>query len=267
MDNPRADRVRTVRSLGGRSAQSRTGLLLVEGPGAVLELVTWRPECVTDVYVTERVEESQPEIMEQARQATRWVHRVTDEVAHAMSPDCQGVIAVARHDAIVTQMPSVDGLAVILARIQDPGNVGTLIRTADAMGAQCVLTTVGTADVRSPKVIRSTAGSVFHLPIMSGLTFDAAIERARTWGALVLGTSGGHGSVSLLDIDEGDLPLLSRTHAWVFGNEARGLSPDEMRQCDHLVRIPMAGKAESLNVASAAAMCLYASARSRTLTA
>ena len=160
MDNPRADRVRTVRSLGGRSAQSRTGLLLVEGPGAVLELVTWRPECVTDVYVTERVEESQPEIVEQARQATRWVHRVTDEVAHAMSPDCQGIIAVARHDAIVTQMPSVDGLAVILARIQDPGNVGTLIRTADAMGAQCVLTTVGTADVRSPKVIRSTAGSV-----------------------------------------------------------------------------------------------------------
>ena len=85
MDNPRADRVRTVRSLGGRSAQSRTGLLLVEGPGAVLELVTWRPECVTDVYVTERVEESQPEILEQARQATRWVHRVTDEVAHAMT--------------------------------------------------------------------------------------------------------------------------------------------------------------------------------------
>lgn len=271
LDNPRAERVRKIAALAGRSARSRHGLLLVEGPQAVRELVRHRADEVQDVYLTEGATRIHPDVEADARAATRWVHEVSDEVAVAMSSDAQGVIAVARAEAISRTTPSIDpgSTLVVLAQGRDPGNVGTIIRTADAMGASAVITVAGTIDVTGPKVIRASAGSVFHLPIVAVSDFDAGVALVHDLGAQVFGTSGVAGSHDLADLMfSATLEArgwLTGSHAWAFGNEAKGLSDAELDACDLLVRIDMTGDAESLNVASAAAMCLYASQIVRTM--
>lgn len=264
LDNPHAERVRRVAGLAGRSARSRSGLMLVEGPQAVRELVTHRGELVRDVYLSGGAAQQHPDIVDAARSATRWVHEVTDEVAHAMSPDAQGVIAVARSEAVADGSPREGGgPVVILARAQDPGNAGTIIRTADAMGASRVVLTRDSVDVRNPKVLRATAGSAFHLPVSTGVELASVVEEIHEGGVVVMGTSGGDGSLDLSDLLAEAVRLgegaLTVPHAWVLGNEAQGLSDQEEEACDVLVRIPMTGQAESLNVSSAAAMCLFAS--------
>ena len=264
LDNPRADRVRRVSGLVGRSARSRSGLMLVEGPQAVRELVVHRPDAVRDVYVREDAWEAHADIVDVARSATRWVHPVTAEVSAALSGDSQGICAVATLDALSRELPepSEGETIVVLAQGRDPGNVGTIIRTADAFGAVGVVALAGTVDAASPKVVRSSAGSVFHIPVCVAPSFADARALVHGRSAALLGTSGGAGSLSLSDLLVQGVSArsrLSQSHAWVFGNEARGLSGDEMRLCDALVSIPMTGGAESLNVASAAATCLFAS--------
>lgn len=264
LDNPRADRVRRVSGLVGRSARSRSGLMLVEGPQAVRELAAHRPDAVRDVYVREDAWQTHADVVDAARRATRWVHPVTAEVSTAMSGDSQGICAVASVDAISRELPepSVGETIVVIAQGRDPGNVGTIIRTADAFGAVGVVVVAGTVDASSPKVVRSSAGSVFHIPVCVVASFTDARTLVHGRSAALLGTSGGAGSLSLSDLLVQGLSArsrLSQSHAWVFGNEARGLSGEEMRLCDALVSIPMAGEAESLNVASAAATCLFAS--------
>lgn len=264
LDNPRADRVRRVSGLVGRSARSRSGLMLVEGPQAVRELAVHRPDAVRDVYVREDAWETHADVVDVARRATRWVHPVSAEVSAAMSGDSQGVCAVASLDALSRELPepSEGETIVVLAQGRDPGNVGTIVRTADAFGAVGVVAVAGTVDAASPKVVRSSVGSVFHIPVCVVPSFADARALVHGRSAALLGTSGGAGSVSLFDLLVQGVSArsrLSQSHAWVFGNEARGLSGDEMRLCDALVSIPMTGDAESLNVASAAATCLFAS--------
>ena len=264
LDNPRADRVRRVSGLVGRSARSRSGLMLVEGPQAVRELAAHRPDAVRDVYVREDAWQTHADVVDAARRATRWVHPVTAEVSTAMSDDSQGICAVASVDAISRELPepSVGETIVVVAQGRDPGNVGTIIRTADAFGAVGVVVVAGTVDASSPKVVRSSAGSVFHIPVCVVASFVDARTLVHGRSAALLGTSGGAGSLSLSDLLVQGVSArsrLSQSHAWVFGNEARGLSGEEMRLCDALVSIPMTGEAESLNVASAAATCLFAS--------
>ena len=264
LDNPRADHVCRVSGLVGRSARSRSGLMLVEGPQAVRELALHRPDAVRDVYVREDAWDTHADVVDAARRATRWVHPVTAEVSVALSGDSQGICAVSSVDAIAREMPepSVGETLVVIAQGRDPGNVGTIIRTADAFGAVGVVAVAGTVDAASPKVVRSSAGSVFHIPVCVGPSFADARALIHGRSAALLGTSGGAGSISLSNLLVQGVSArsrLSQSHAWVFGNEARGLSGDEMRLCDALVSIPMTGHAESLNVASAAATCLFAS--------
>ena len=264
LDNPRADRVRRVSGLVGRSARMRSGLMLVEGPQAVLELVRHRPRTLRDVYVREDLWDSSPELIASARAATRWVHPVSRAVSAALSSDAQGVCAVASLDALDRELPDaeVGETLVVIAQGRDPGNVGTIIRAADAFGARAVIAVAGTVDAASPKVVRSSVGSVFHLPVCLAPSFAEARDLIHGRGAALLGTSGGSGSLDLADLlVEGvsSRSRLSQSHAWAFGNEARGLSAEEMCACDGLVAIPMTGRAESLNVASAAATCLFAS--------
>ncbi|MCD4549877.1 RNA methyltransferase [Schaalia sp. lx-260] len=265
MANPHADRVKKIAGLVGRSARSRAQLLLIEGPQAVRELVTFRPATVRDIYITDEVAERDPELFSRLCQATRWVHPVTPEVAHTMSRDAQGILATATPDCIESELPDnirIGGTLVIIAQGRDPGNVGTIIRTSDAMGAQAVLTVRGTVDIASPKVIRASAGSLFHLPVVSFPSFHDAVITAKQRGARILGTSGSAVARDLTDLMcEGirGTGLLTHAHAWVMGNEAQGMSYAEMEACDELVRITMSGHAESMNVATAAAMCLYAS--------
>ena len=264
LDNPRADRVRRGSGLVGRSARSRSGLMLVEGPQAVRELARFRPGAVRDVYVREDAWVTHADIVEAAQRATRWVHPVTAEVSVALSRDSQGVCAVASADAVSRELPelSVGETLVVLAQGRDPGNVGTIIRTADAFGAVGVITVSGTVEATSPKVVRASAGSVFHIPVCIVPSFEEAHALIHRRSAALLGTSGGAGSLDLSQMlaqGVSGRSRLSQSHAWVFGNEAKGLSGAEMRLCDALVSIPMTGDAESLNVASAATACLFAS--------
>jgi TrmH family RNA methyltransferase len=140
----------------------------------------------------------------------------------------------------------------------DPGNLGTIIRTADAAGADGVLLDGG-VDAYNGKAVRASAGSVFHLPVVD-CAADELLVRARSIGLAALATTG----AGRLDLDDlADDGVLAQPTVWLFGSEARGLPESVLDAADHTVRIPIRGRAESLNVASAAAVCLYASARAQ----
>ena len=269
LDNPRADRVKKVAALAGRSARSKQGKILVEGPQAVRELVRYRSSFVEDVYYTSAAAQTHPDVIDNAERLCRWVHEVSDEVSEALSRDSQGICAVARTEAIESVLPEIQSgdTLVVIAQGRDPGNVGTIIRTADAMGARAIVSVKGSVDSSNPKVIRSSAGSLFHLPIVPAASFGEACQTLRGMNAVILGTSGAQGAYSLTSLMSYAAwerrGWLVQSHAWVFGNEAQGMSDEEMAACDALVMIPMSGQAESLNVASAAAMCLFASQNAR----
>jgi TrmH family RNA methyltransferase len=263
--NPRSDRVRAVRALQRRSVRERTGRFAVEGPQGVREAVRHAPERVRDVYVTaEAAHRYALDVVEPARAARLWVHEVTAEVLAAMAGTeaPQGLLAVVDVDPAGTSDPGArldrllaagPRLLVLLSHVRDPGNAGTVIRGADAAGADAVLVSTASVDVHAPKVVRSTAGSLFHLPVLTGLEVLPTLGALRRHGIRTYAADGG-GSTLLPDADL-DVP-----HCWVMGNEAWGL-PDEVRSaCDDVVRVPLHGLAESLNLAMAATVCLFASA-------
>ena len=268
MTNPRADRVKAVRALASRSVRRRTGTFLVEGPQAVREAVAPGPPRVHDVYVTPDAAARYPEIVAAAQVAGARVRTGTPDVLDAMSADAQGVVAVvdqvgADLDDVLARGPR---LVAVLAHVRDPGNAGTVLRAADAAGADAVVLTASSVDVHNPKTVRSTAGSLFHLPVVPGPELPDAVARLRAAGLTVLAAagSGAHDLDDLLDVAGrpcAGVPDLAAPTAWVFGNEAWGLRDEDLALADATVRVPLRGRAESLNLATAAAVCLYASGR------
>jgi RNA methyltransferase, TrmH family len=184
---------------------------------------------------------------------------VDDRVARSLgdTETPQGVVAVVelpRHriDDVLRGRPR---LVAMLCGVADPGNAGTVIRTADAAGADAVVLTRGSTDPYSGKSVRATAGSLFHLPVVTGVTEAPTIAAMRDAGLTVLATTTEGASID--DLDE----VLRGPVAWLFGNEAHGLDAATTSMADRVVRVPIHGRAESLNLAAAAAVCLYASAR------
>ncbi|WP_406831160.1 RNA methyltransferase [Pedococcus sp. KACC 23699] len=257
LTNPRSDRVKSVRALSRRSVRDKVGRFLVEGPQSVREVVRHHPELVVDLYLTPDAGRRYGEVTEAAHAAGLHVHEVTDEVLAAMSetPTPQGLAAVCRipSAALDDVLAAAPRLLVLLTNVRDPGNAGTVIRGADAAGADAVLVSDASVDVFSPKVVRSTAGSLFHLPVVTGLPVTDTIAALRGAGVRVLAADGA-GTVLLPEVD------LAPAHAWVMGNEAWGLEAEVRAQCDEVVRVPIYGLAESLNLAMAATVCVYASA-------
>jgi TrmH family RNA methyltransferase len=257
LTNPRSDRVKAVRALSRRSVREKAGRFLVEGPQSVREVVRHRPELVVDLYLTADAAARYREVVEAAQTAGLYVHEVSEEVLGAMSetPTPQGLAAVCRVPSASLEdvLAARPRLLVLLTHVRDPGNAGTVIRGADAAGADAVLVSDASVDVLSPKVVRSTAGSLFHLPVVTGLPVEGTIDRLREAGIRVLAADGA-GTVLLPEVD------LAPAHAWVMGNEAWGLEEAVRDRCDEVVRVPIHGKAESLNLAMAATVCLYASA-------
>jgi TrmH family RNA methyltransferase len=147
---------------------------------------------------------------------------------------------------------------VICADVRDPGNAGTLVRTADAMGADAVILAGRSVDPYNAKTVRASVGSLFHLPVAVEPDAPTAVRAAQATGLVVLAADGG-GELVLDDAAE----VLSGPTAWLFGNEAWGLPPELAALADHRVRIPLRGAAESLNLAAPAAICLHESARLR----
>ena len=179
---------------------------------------------------------------------------VLERVADTVTP--QPVLAV-----VGFEPPNLDSmreadLVVVCADVRDPGNAGTLIRTADAAGAGGVVCCDGTVDPYNPKTVRASAGSVFHLPIVAGGEAVTAIGTLRQWGLRILGTVVREGT------DYADVDLTDRV-ALVFGNEASGLAPGVVAALDVPVTIPMAGRAESLNVSVSAAVLCFEVLRQR----
>jgi len=279
LSNTRSDRVKAVRRLAGRSARERAGLFLVEGPQAVREAVATHADAVRasgrppamgavrDLYATAEAAERFGDVLAAARAAHLVPREVTPAVLAAMTGDDgtvtpQGLLAVC--DLLAAPLADVSlgrpRLAAVLAAVQDPGNAGTLIRAADAAGVNAVLLTAGSVDVHNHKCVRSTAGSLFHLPLVTGGTLADAVTALREAGARVLAADG-NGPTDLDDLV--DAGALAEPTAWVFGNEANGLPPEALQLADDVVRIPIYGRAESLNVATAATVCLYATARAQ----
>lgn len=272
LTNPRSDRVRAVRALAGRAVRRRQGRFLVEGPQSVREAVGGPRVRVRDLYVTPGAAARYPEIL--AAAAARAIRTTygDDEVLSAMSPDGQGVVAVA--DLLgggldeLLDRAAPPRLVAVLAQVRDPGNAGAVIRAADAAGAAGVVLTTDSVDVHNPKVVRSTAGSLFHLPVVHDAPLTDVVTALRASGLQVLAADGAgeHDLDDLLDVagaPPAGVPDLARPTAWVFGNEAWGLPATDRGLADAVVRVPLRGRAESLNLATAATVCLYASSRAQ----
>ncbi len=232
----------------------------MEGPQGVREAVHFAPEKIRDLYVTAEAAHRHADVVEPARQAGVVVHEATEEVLAAMcdADTPQGAAAVVDWSpaSLEEVLASEPRLLVLLAHVRDPGNLGTVIRGADAAGADAVLVSDGSVDVMSPKVVRSTAGSIFHLPVVTGLPVGQALAALGAAGVRRLAADGA-GRHTIDDTD------LTGSHVWVMGNEAWGLGASTREACDEVVRVPIHGHAESLNLAMATTICLYASARSQ----
>ncbi len=282
MDNPRADRVRALARLGGRTGRRRAGAFLAEGApaasGALGRALARAREGlapqVSDLLVTDEAAERHRELVEAATAAGVSVRRVSDEVLAAVADAAtpQGLVAVCDDVTVSLDVALEPGdrpgptQVAVLVGSQDPGNAGTVLRSADAAGASAVVLTHGSVDVLSPKCVRSAAGSTFHLPVVQGPPLAEVVAAARGRGFTVLAADGdpqaqSHDLDDLLDEAAGGRGLLTGSVFWLFGNEARGLSGPERGAADAVVSIPLRGRAESLNLASAATLCLYAVAR------
>jgi len=265
LTNPRSERVRSVRRLSGRPARVRAGLFLAEGPQAVREAVP--AGAVRDLYGTAEALARHDDVVGGAMRRGVPVHACSEEVLTAMADTVtpQGLVAVCRPvdvplSAVLARRPR---LVAVLVEVRDPGNAGTVLRAADAAGADAVVLTAGSVDPYNPKCVRATAGSLFHLDVVTGVELPEAVDGLRGAGASVLATDG-DGPDDLDDLADAaheGRGALAGPVAWLFGTEASGLPPAARALADAVVRVPLHGRAESLNLATAAAVCLYAAAR------
>ncbi|MFT4088759.1 MAG: RNA methyltransferase [Gordonia sp. (in: high G+C Gram-positive bacteria)] len=256
----RSSRVVSLTKLHRASVRRAEGLFLAEGFNAVdAALATGRARQVL-VRVDQR--DRFDDVLARADAAGVPVHELNARAADklAETSTSQGVFAVcelltvALHDVLAAE-PRFVAVAV---EPREPGNAGTLIRCADAMGADAVVLLGDSVDPHNGKCVRASAGSVFHVPVVRESDVDGALARIREHGLSVLATAA-DGELSLDDAEE----RLRTPHAWLFGNEAHGLSPEVQAAADHRVSIPIRGRAESLNLAAASAICLYESARAQ----
>jgi TrmH family RNA methyltransferase len=260
IDNPRSPRVRAVAKLAKRDARSETGLFLLEGPQAVREALAYRPDLLIEVFGTPTAFERHPELSRLAADADVRVEFVAEQVIDAMADTVapQGVVAVCRQfpTSVKDILAAEPRLIAILEEVRDPGNAGTIIRAADAAGADAVIFTGRSVDLYNPKVVRATTGSLFHLPVAVGAELESVVEKTKATGLQVIAA----------DIKGADLlaarkaGALKTPTAWLFGNEARGLSDEHYALADWVITVPIYGHAESMNLATAASVCLYESA-------
>ena len=243
-----------------RKERAARGEFLADGPQAVREALgsAARPRLL---LVTGRAADRHPGLVDLAVRSGVPVGLVTEDelatVSDATTP--QGIVAVCpRLDVdLATALAGAPRLIVCCAEIRDPGNAGTVIRCADAAGADAVILGSASVDLYNPKTVRATTGSLFHLPIVTDADLPAALDRCRDRGLQVLAAAGGGAHALDELVRNGDLV---QPTVWLLGNEARGLDQYLLAAADRVVSVPIYGAAESLNLSTAAAVCLYASA-------
>jgi TrmH family RNA methyltransferase len=211
------------------------------------------------LFATEDAVERYPDLFERAEAARIEVQLVSEPVLKALTDTTtpQGVVAVCEqlHSDLEDIIAAKPRMVALLANIRDPGNAGTVLRAADAAGADAVIFSTNSVDVYNPKVVRSTTGSVFHVPFAIDVPIEDAIAALRSAGLQVFAANGGGVEIPALG-DE----VLSKPTAWVFGNEAWGFEQTTLDLVDQEVAVPLYGAAESLNLATAASICLYVTA-------
>ena len=262
----RSPKVKAARQLAKRALRVRARSFLAEGPQAVGEALA-RGGVVSQLFITAAARARHAGLAGEAARQGVPVQAVSGEVmaglAQTITP--QGVLAVCRYvDIPLPRLAAAaPRLVVILASVRDPGNAGTVLRTADAAGADGVIFAGASVDPYNSKCVRATAGSLFHLPLVVDAQVAEAVNAMREAGLRIVAADGRAGR----SLDEA-LPggpgepghPLGHPTAWLFGNEAWGLPADVLALADDVVAVPIYGKAESLNLAAAAAVCLYASA-------
>jgi RNA methyltransferase, TrmH family len=255
-----------------KSYREHDRAFLAEGPQAVREALleaTANGSGVRDLFVTAEARNRHADLIEQAvalgipvRQASG---RVLSELSDTVTPQGMvavcGVLDVPLDHALSAGSTAGPHLVALLAGVRDPGNAGTVLRAADAAGASTVIFSDNSVDPYNGKCVRASAGSLFHVRIVMNAAVDVAIAALRASGYQVLAADGTLSADSLDDVERDG--GLARPTAWIFGNEAWGLPPEILHAADRVVRVPLYGRAESLNLAAAAAVCLYASARAQ----
>lgn len=273
--------VKQVAALGKKARyRKETGLFVVEGPKMFEELPLKRIECV---YVTENFLKAQGQraagaarntsnkqgapssgasgmILEKLKRVPK-VETVTDEVLKAMSDTQtpQGILALARqYQYSLQDVLDVPGKAhlMILETLQDPGNLGTILRAGEGAGITGVIMNEDTADIYNPKVIRSTMGSVFRVPFVYVPDLKGTLEELKKSGIRLY-------AAHLKGVSSYDMEDYTQDVGFLIGNEAKGLSDEIADMADAYVKIPMAGKVESLNAAIASSILMYETARQR----
>jgi len=246
-------RLAAARRLTRRTARRAAGRFLAEGAQAVREAVA--AGAVVELFATAEAAERHPDLASGASIVT-----ARDAAALSETVTPQGLVAVCRLPgaAVADVVDLGPRLVAVLVDPNDPGNLGTIVRSADAAGAAAVIC-CGGADPWGGKAVRASAGSVFHLPVVEATVEDALARLAAAGIATLAATGSGARDLDELD-DAGELAAPT---AWLFGSEAHGLPPAVVDAATRSVRVPIHGTAESLNVAAAAAVCLYASARAQ----
>lgn len=255
---PRSAPARRLRKLtSSRTARDDEGVVVLEGPHAVaaaldagvsLESVYVGPDC------TARGLELVDVAVDRGIPVTWFAAGVVERVSDTVTP--QPIVAVApRPSHGLGDLPD-DGLVIVLADVREPGNAGTIVRSAEAGGAAAVIFCRGTADPWSPKVVRATAGTLFHVPVVKAGRPEEVLEVLAQQGRRRLGTDASRGS----GYDDFDWTTPA---ALALGNEAWGVPPEIIPSIDEWVRIPMSGRSESLNVAMAASILVFEAQRRR----
>lgn len=253
-------KIKEVIDIKRRKSRAGHASFIIEGPH-LLEMALAADTSISEIFFSEAFagKEEGQRTLRQLSKCTARIYEVAEHLLHklAETETPQGIIAVATHSPLhLNGLRLRDNpLLVVSDGIQDPGNLGTIIRTADAAGADGVVILPGTCDVYMQKAIRATAGSIFNVPIAHAAV-DELLDWLRTHKIhLAVTASGAENSFFEAGLDK---PV-----AFVFGNEAQGVREDLKRAADMVLSIPIYGKVESLNVAASAAVCLYEAVRQR----
>ena len=246
--------MQAARRLTRRAFREREGRFLLEGALALNDALQ-TGAVVHDVFVTEGATEA----ADAARASGAHVHEVSEQVLRAVSDAStpQGIVAVAELPGSgLEDLDLSTGLILVLAQIRDPGNAGTLVRSASASGAGGIVFTTGSVDPFGPKTLRAAAGAIFRMPVVTKVDLEPCLDHLRGAGLALIGADAGSES-SVYDLD------LTKPTAIVLGNESWGLPPEEAAALDGTAGIPMPGDVESLNVGVAGSLFLFEVARQR----
>jgi len=258
--SPSNPKIKQALDIKNKRSKYKNIVFIIEGPH-LIEAAMASGSRIKKVFFASAFESKKDgrKLLRQISESTAELYQTTEQILNKLADTetPQGIIAIASYEIKKLEEITFKQAPLIVAvdGVQEPGNLGTIIRTADAAGADAVIILKGTCDAFVQKTIRATAGSIFNIPVIYSDT-DNLLHWLKTTGITLAATA--------LDSDKSIFETnLKNPSAFVFGNEAHGVSSEIKKRADLILKIPIFGKAESLNVSASAAVCLYEAARQR----